>query len=362
MKVIVGMSGGVDSSVAAYLLKRQGYEVEGLSFILMEMRGEIGPQPLREYGRVAGDSACQTLCCSVQAIEEAKKTAGLIGIPHSALDLSDEFMELVVEPFIKSYSKGLTPNPCILCNKYIKFPYLLREAERKGADFIATGHYAITEGGLLKKGIDPRKDQSYVLYALRKEELKRLVLPLGGHKKDDIRAIAKDAGLPVFDRPESQEICFVGADSYAAFIGSIEPSPEGPILDMAGHEIGRHKGIHRYTIGQRKWLGISSAEPLYVVGIDPAKNAITVGPKEAAYKSEFAVADPNWLTEKENEFKAEVKVRSMMKAEPATVYIEDGRVRVIYDHPQWAPAPGQSAVFYEGDIVVGGGVIEEIIR
>ncbi|MDP2167409.1 MAG: tRNA 2-thiouridine(34) synthase MnmA [Thermodesulfovibrionales bacterium] len=351
MKVVIGMSGGVDSSTAAYLLKRDGYEVEGLSFILMEARGRKDPN----------------MCCSAQAVEEAAETARLIGIKHSSLDVRAEFMEQVVEPFISAYSKGITPNPCILCNRHIKFPFLLREAEKRGADFISTGHYAQVRSGpvgaLLIKGIDPKKDQSYALYVLRQEELSRLILPLGNFRKEQVRAMAREFGLPASERPESQEICFVGEGRYASFIGSLAPGKEGPILDMKGNEIGKHHGIHLYTIGQRKGLGISSPHPLFVVKIDPKKNAVYAGTKEMAFRREFPVGSLNRLIPQKKDFRAGVKVRSMMKDEPATVYaLDNGKVKVVYDEPQWAPAPGQSAVFYDGDIVIGGGVIEEIME
>jgi tRNA-specific 2-thiouridylase len=280
------------------------------------------------------------------------------------LDARDTFIELVIEPFVESYLKGLTPNPCILCNRYIKFPLLLNEAEKRKAEFIATGHYARVEHlngvSLLKKGIDQKKDQSYVLYVLRQEELRRLVLPLGDYTKQDVRAIAKELGLPVFKRPESQEICFVEDRNYFKFIDKLNPmaNKPGPILDAKGTVIGTHEGIYKYTIGQRKGLGISSPQPLYVTKIDVTKNAIYVGQKDDAMSREFLVHDLNWLIPKKEEFRAEVKVRSMMQAAPASVHLLDSTVKVVFDEPQWAPAPGQSAVFYDGDTVIGGGIIK----
>ena len=357
-KVIVGMSGGVDSSVTAHLLKEQGYEVEGVSFILYEAR-------LKNTF---------TGCCSIEAINDARRTAEHMGVRHTAVDLRDEFMERVIEPFIEAYSRGITPNPCILCNKYIKFPYLLKIADEKGADFIATGHYARVETSqesevrsqkfFLKKGIDPKKDQSYVLYVLRQEELNRLKLPLGDKTKDEVREIARGLNLPAAKRPESQEICFIEDRNYFKFLENITESKEGPIIDIeTGKVLGSHKGIHLYTIGQRKRLGIATGRPLFVAKIDPAKNVIYVGPREAAMMREFEVEDINWLGPQEGlcpptHFRATVKVRSMMKDEPATIIVHSGnKVRVVYDESQWAPAPGQSAVFYDGEMVVGGGVI-----
>lgn len=347
--VLVGMSGGVDSSMAACLLKEAGYRVEGLSFVLWEARARTDP----------------TTCCSLQAIEDAARTAAHIGIPHSSLDVRGAFIERVIEPFVESYTRGLTPNPCILCNLHIKFPFLLREAERRKADFIATGHYARVDptgkAAVLRKGVDPRKDQSYVLYVLRQEELARLLLPLGGFTKQDIRQRARALGLPASERPESQEICFIEHRNYFKFIDKLSPvaGTPGPLLDPDGNTIGTHRGIHNYTIGQRKRLGAHSPTPLYVTRIDILRNAVSVGPREAAMFKEFLVRDVNWLIPRRESFKASVKVRSTMQEKPATVYPLTGeRVRVVYDSPQWAPAPGQSAVFYDGDAVVGGGTIE----
>ena len=391
-KVIVGMSGGVDSSVTAYLLREQGYEVEGLSFILWEARSRTD----------------FTAHCSIQAVGEASKAALHLGIPHSTIDVKDDFIEKVIEPFVNAYTSGLTPNPCVLCNRFIKFPFLIIEADKRGTEYISTGHYARVESAksteqraeslLLKKGIDPKKDQSYVLYILRQEELKRLILPLGYYRKDKVREIAQKLGLPESKRPESQEICFIEDRNYFKFIGRLSPvaGKPGPIMDMNGRVIGTHKGIYGYTIGQRKGLGISSPEPLYVVKIDALRNMVHVGPQEAAKKKEFFVKDLNWIVPiwvageaLPLPYRASVKVRSMMNDEPATLFLippthpsparrmaggpsrvgidshrGEGRgggareiVHVVFDELQWAPAPGQIAVFYNGDIVIGGGVI-----
>ncbi|MGD0281018.1 MAG: tRNA 2-thiouridine(34) synthase MnmA [Dissulfurispiraceae bacterium] len=374
-KAVVGMSGGVDSSVTAYLLKNEGYDVEGVSFVLYEARLK----------------SASSGCCSLESIDDARRTAGHIGIKHTVIDLREEFLEQVIEPFIDAYKKGVTPNPCILCNKYIKFPYLLKIADEKGAEYIATGHYAkVTHNAELKKGVDARKDQSYVLYVLRHEELSRLMLPLGEKTKQEVRETARILNMPAAARPESQEICFIGDKNYCTFMEGLAEKVEGPIIDIESHRtVGSHKGIHLYTIGQRKRLGIATPKPLYVADIDTAQNAIYIGPREAAMKRAFQVEEINWLASKIDmetrrhgdtgikkesrdvsprprvpasfSFRAGVKVRSTMKDEPATITsVHSDLVEVVYDEPQWAPAPGQSAVFYDGDTVLGGGTIRSL--
>jgi len=390
-KVIAGMSGGVDSSVAAYLLKEKGYEVEGISFLMWEKSKGTSPA-----------------CCSLRAVEETAKTARQIGIPHDVIDVRDDFAEKVITPFVHTYISGLTPNPCILCNRHIKFPYLIKEAEKRGAEYVSTGHYARVErqdsrlgespgatriqgakdskipsalnlqpSALLKKGVDTKKDQSYVLYILTQDILRRLILPLGDYTKNAVREIAEKLGLVAAKRAESQEICFIQERNYLTFIQKISPVERepGPIVDSHGKIIGTHKGIHGYTIGQRKGLGIASPEPLYVVDIDIQKNTVYAGPRDSVKKKEFYVHELNWLTppppplmKKDKEglektsdaFRATVKVRSTMKDEPAMIFFDPASfeiVRVVFDEPQWAPAPGQSAVFYDNDIVIGGGII-----
>jgi len=376
------MSGGVDSSVAAYLLKEKGYEVEGISFLMWEKPKGTSPA-----------------CCSLRAVEETAKTARQIGIPHDVIDVRGDFAEKVITPFVHAYISGLTPNPCIVCNRHIKFPYLLKESNKRGAEYISTGHYARIErqgpriqgskdsriasdlshqtSVLLKKGVDTKKDQSYVLYILTLDMLKKLILPLGDYTKNAVREIAAELGLAAAKRAESQEICFIQERNYLTFIQKISPMERepGPIVDTHGKIIGTHKGIHGYTIGQRKGLGIASPEPLYVVDIDIQKNTVYAGPRDSVKKKEFYVHELNWLTppppplmkqdkeglEKTSDaFRATVKVRSTMKDEPAMIFFDPASfeiVRVVFDEPQWAPAPGQSAVFYDNDIVIGGGII-----
>ncbi len=348
-KVVLGMSGGVDSSVSAHLLREAGYKVTGVSLLLFETRIEAPP----------------TACCSLYAIEDAARTASAIGVLHRRVDAREAFMKKVVEPFVAAYLKGLTPNPCILCNIHIKFPLLMEEAQREGAAFIATGHYARTERTpehvLLKKGVDSSKDQSYVLYGLRQEELEALVLPLGELKKDRVREIARGLELPACERPESQEICFVPGNDYGAFIAELYPEAArpGPIIDPEGREVGTHQGLYRYTIGQRKGLGVHSQIPLYVTRIDRERNTLHIGPREATYQKEFFASGMNWLIPHEQKLHADVKVRSMMEARPAGVEeLPDGEVKVIFDEPQFAVTPGQAAVFYDEDTVIGGGTVE----
>jgi tRNA-uridine 2-sulfurtransferase len=365
-KVIVGMSGGVDSSVTAYLLKKQGYDVEGVSFRLYEPESP---------------EACDS-CCSQRSVEEVSKTAQHLGIPHRTIDAREDFVKKVINPFVSAYMNGSTPNPCILCNRYIKFPRLIKEADNKGAGFIATGHYARVNKLqnrdnrilCLKKGVDPKKDQSYFLYVLNQEILGRLTLPLGTLTKDEVRKMAADLRLHAVENAESQEICFVEDGKYLKFIEERSPGAAvpGPIVDTDGKVLGTHKGIYGYTIGQRKGMGISSPKPLYVLRIDIEHNTIYAGPHEAAKKQEFFVGDLNWIAPsfvngtagREDTFKATVKVRSTMKDKPATIYFRPvssalsfDSVRVVFDEPQWAPAPGQSAVLYNGDMVIGGGII-----
>ncbi len=389
-KVIVGMSGGIDSSVTAHLLRERGYDVEGVSLLMYEPR--------------KGESAR----CSPRAIDEAAGIARNMGVRHEVIDVREEFAAQVIEPFLRAYLSGVTPNPCILCNRSVKFPALLRRALSAGADFIATGHYARLERQrqsagsvedvgadfpreaegvpLLKKGIDQKKEQSYVLYALSRETLSALLLPLGNYMKQAVRRLGAEIGLPLSICAESQEICFLQGKKYLTFLreGSRAMMEPGPIVDQEGKVIGKHTGIYGYTIGQRKRLGIASQRPLYVTGLSVGSNTVFVGYREAAETREVRVDELNWLidmeTAREGEaatsFRATVKIRSTMRDKPATITLrspisspkarEEGlaiRRRVIadilFDEPQWAPAPGQSAVFYHGDTVIGGGIIQE---
>ncbi len=361
MKVIVAMSGGVDSSVAAYLLKKKGHDVIGLSYELWDKR----------------DLKSSNLCCSIETINLAKSVARQLGIEHYTVDVRDTFYTHVIESFCESYIKGTTPNPCILCNKFIKFDFLMKKADELEADFIATGHYAriveqqtssdgrrTTDDArrfLLKKGVDQIKDQSYVLYVMNQNELAKTVFPLGAFTKDITRATAKEIGLATATRAESQEICFVGDDNYTNFIKRFSPDSltPGRIVDTSGKVIGEHNGMAFYTIGQRKGLGISSPVPRYVADIDRKNNTVVVGSRDDAARKKIIVTDLNWIAAESPVFpeRAGVKIRSTMNEVMATLIPEGENVLVDFDEPQWAPAPGQSAVFYKDDIVLGGGII-----
>jgi tRNA-specific 2-thiouridylase len=344
------MSGGVDSSLTAHLLKEQDYEVEGVSLILFD-KGCVNPS-----GKAP--------CCSVETVTDAMQTAHAIGVKHTCMDMRDEFSEKVIRPFIEAYKKGLTPNPCILCNRRIKFPSLIRAADERGFGYIATGHYARIDNNRprLIRGADTKKDQSYVLYSLPKEIIRRLILPLGEKTKVQVREIAASLNMAAAKKAESQEICFIEAGNYINFMKSVgeAAAAEGDIIDIETDKVlARHLGIHLFTIGQRKRLP-ATGKPVYVVRVDTLTNAVYIGPGEMAMMKKFTVEDINWLVDPGSpRIRATVKVRSMMKDEPAVLQLNDDNiVEVEFDEPQWAPAPGQSAVFYDGDIVLGGGVIQ----
>lgn len=353
-KVLVGMSGGVDSSVAAWLLQRQGYEVIGATMKLWEEETE------------------DSRCCGLDDINDARMVCHALGIPHYVLNCKARFREDVVEPFIRAYRRGRTPNPCILCNHHLKFDAFFRRAMELGADYIATGHYARvmrdlkTGRYLLARGKDLRKDQSYVLYPVTQPILSRLLLPCGEYSKEEIRCFAEESGLPVAKKPDSQDICFVPDGDYAAFLERYtgKSQPEGDFVDRAGRVLGRHKGIGCYTIGQRKGLGIALGRPMFVSAIDPEKNTVTLVEEEALLYSRGVIAEQvNFTSLPEEEFyqllPVEARVRYSQDLAPGeAVYLPDeGRLRLWFREPQRAVTPGQAVVLYRGDIVACGGTI-----
>ncbi len=346
MRVVVAMSGGVDSSVAAALLKKEGNEVIGMTMQLL-------PRSSGTY-------------CSLDAIETARKMAYRLGIPHYVMDFRDIFANTVIDDFCRKYSHGQTPNPCVLCNNLIKFGALWEKATEIGADYIATGHYARLERDgdnvHLKKGIDMNKDQSYFLCRLTREQLGRAMFPIGNLTKIEVRHIAQEMGLPAASRLESQEICFIPDNDYAGFLrGYLSESPlPGPILDDDDNVVGEHRGITAYTIGQRQGLGIATTEPFYVTGIAPDRNAVIVGTKEQTYGTWLIASSLNWIALDPPSQPINVKVRIRyrhLEAEATITPVEDDNYYVNFATPQMAITPGQTVAFYDGDTVIGGGVI-----
>lgn len=353
MKILVGLSGGVDSSVAALLLKKEGHEVIGAT---MSIWGKNG---------MAAKSSHKNACYGPdekEDIEAAREIAKQIGIPYYVFDCVEQYERIVLENFKSEYIQGRTPNPCVWCNARVKFGVLPQIAKENGIDFdkFATGHYArvVEENGrfLLKRGIAPHKDQSYFLYRLKQEQLKNIILPLGNYTKDQIREIAKENGLEVAEKPDSQD--FYDGD-YNELLGVKEK--EGNIVDLHGKVLGTHKGIWNYTIGQRKGIGISSTEPLYVLELKKDTNEVVIGPKDKTFKKTLIADNINWIAiEKLTEpRKATAKIRSTQQPTPVTLTpVEDGNIQVDFDEFQKSIAIGQSAVFYDEDTVLGGGVIE----
>lgn len=349
--VFVGMSGGVDSSVAALLLRRQGYQVSGVNLRLRETAAEPGSH-----------------CGSDADTEDARRVAQRLDCPFYVFDHAREFRDTVIADFIEEYEAGRTPNPCVLCNRKIKFGVLLQRVLELGGDYLATGHYARisrdedTGRWLLQRGADRSKDQSYFLYMLTQEQLAHTLFPLGGMTKAEVRAAAEENGLVNAAKRDSQDICFVPDGDYAAFIENAtgRAAPPGDFLDMEGAVLGRHKGLIRYTRGQHKGLGLPTAEPLYVQGKDPAANAITLGPDSALWSSTLTARNMNWISvaEPAAPLRVTAKTRYSQRESAATVEpLPGGCARVVFDEPQRAITAGQAVVLYDGETVVGGGTI-----
>ncbi len=360
VRVVVAMSGGVDSSVAACLLAREGYDVVGVTMRLWDAAedGEI----------VAGHRGC----CSIEDIEDARRVCRAIGAPHYVVDARREFRAHVIDYFVGEYRRGRTPHPCIACNDRIKFDFLLRRASGMDADYVATGHYARIEqspGGemTLRRGADPGKDQSYVLFGLGQEQLRRILLPVGAYSKEAIRNVARDAGLHLADKADSQEICFIPGGDYRRFLRNESDPAAGDIVDMSGRVVGAHAGVESFTVGQRRGLGVTAQQlglpegaKVYVARVDAAARTVTVGGADDLLVRDVRVGDVRYVSGERppSPVRVRAKIRYNAGAASAELTPGDGEATLRFDEPQRAITPGQAAVFYVGDRVLGGGYID----
>lgn len=354
-RVIVAMSGGVDSAVAAGLLAREDYDVVGIT---MRLWTKEDPAALRQQRR----------CCSVEDTDDARAAADVLGIPHYVLNLEREFGERVVDYFVDEYARGRTPNPCLACNQHVKFDALLARADALEADFLATGHYARIERSAgryhLLRAVDAEKDQSYVLYTLGQRELARTLFPIGSLTKAEVRAIARELGLPVAAKPDSADICFVPDGDYRSFLAARLDQRPGPIVDETGATVGTHGGIAAYTVGQRKGLGVALGAPRYVTAVDAGRNVVVIGPEAGLLATRALVEDVRWVSGAPPAGPAAMDVKIRYRTAPARAVVtpSEGGADVRFERPQRAVTPGQAAVFYVGAEVIGGGVIARAVR